>query len=323
MAKTAKTKKALTIASFLFLAFFSYKFLLYFSNNYARADSLDFSDIKKQIFLDDNGSAFSAETSANTVADFLEEKNINLAEHDRIIPGKDSLLYPGMKIQIDRAVKIKIQCDGKTIENYTAEKTIVGALNENNIVLGRLDKVSPDADSRPQPNSLITVTRINVEEKTVTEDIAFKTISKTDPKLGWREQKIQQAGQKGQREVRYKITYKNDKEISRVTLETKITQEPTDQIITQGTFMQLGKADKGQGTWYAFKGGLFAASTSLPRGSYAKVTNLANGKSVVVQINDYGPQGKGRIIDLDKVAFQKIASLGAGVIGVKVEPVLN
>ena len=87
--------------------------------------------------------------------------------------------------------------------------------------------------------------------------------------------------------------------------------------------MKLGKAAKGQGTWYAFKGGLFAASTTLPRGSYAKVTNTENGESVVVQINDYGPQGKGRIIDLDKVAFEKIASLGAGVIGVKVEQVLN
>jgi rare lipoprotein A len=70
-------------------------------------------------------------------------------------------------------------------------------------------------------------------------------------------------------------------------------------------------------------GGLFAASTTIPKGSFAKVTNLANNKSIVVQINDYGPQGKGRIIDLDKVAFQKIASIGAGVVGVKVEEVLN
>ena len=58
-------------------------------------------------------------------------------------------------------------------------------------------------------------------------------------------------------------------------------------------------------------------------GSYAKVTNTANGKSVIVQINDRGPFGPGRIIDLDKVAFAKIASIGAGVIGVKVEEVLN
>jgi rare lipoprotein A len=77
------------------------------------------------------------------------------------------------------------------------------------------------------------------------------------------------------------------------------------------------------GTWYSYTGKRAAASLSLPLGSYARVTNPANGKSVIVVINDRGPYGKGRIIDLDKVAFEEIASLGAGVIDVKVEPVLN
>lgn len=100
-------------------------------------------------------------------------------------------------------------------------------------------------------------------------------------------------------------------------------EDPVPEISVQGTYMKLAKGRTGQGTWYAFKGGMFAASTTIPRGGYVKVTNTDNGQSVVVQINDYGPQGKGRIIDLDKVAFQKIASLGAGVINVKVEQVLN
>jgi rare lipoprotein A (peptidoglycan hydrolase) len=162
-----------------------------------------------------------------------------------------------------------------------------------------------------------------VEEKIISEDIDFKTTTKNDNKLGWREKKIETAGEKGVREVKYKITYRDGKEVSRVVLEKNITKNPVTEIVVQGTYVKTGNAKKGQGTWYAFKGGLFAASTTLARGSYAKVTNTANGKSVIVQINDYGPQGKGRIIDLDKVAFAQIASLGAGVIGVKVEEVLN
>jgi rare lipoprotein A len=66
-----------------------------------------------------------------------------------------------------------------------------------------------------------------------------------------------------------------------------------------------------------------AANPWLPIGSYVKVTNEANGKSVIVRINDRGPFVPGRIVDLDKVAFQKIASLGAGVISVKMEEVAN
>jgi rare lipoprotein A len=61
----------------------------------------------------------------------------------------------------------------------------------------------------------------------------------------------------------------------------------------------------------------------MPIGSYARVTNVDNGKSVIVRINDRGPFVPGRIIDLDKVAFQKIASTGAGVINVKMEEIVN
>ena len=240
-----------------------------------------------------------------------------------MIPDKDSGVFPGSNIFIRRAVPIKILVDGQTVENWTLAPTVGGAIAENSITLSRLDIVDPAAASVPFKNAAIKITRINVEEKVVEEDIDFKTISNTDSSMGWREQKITQTGVKGIREVKYRITYKNGKEVTRVALEKKVTQDPVSQIVTQGTHMELGKAAKGQGTWYAYQGGMFAASTALPRGSYAKVTNTATGKSVVVQINDYGPFGKGRIIDLDKVAFQKIAPLGSGVIGVKVEQILN
>lgn len=303
----------------LFFILFAYVIFLFFSKP---KNNFDFSR-EKIIYLNDNGLNFTAKTSARTVQDFLDEKNIKLSEHDEIIPEKNVEIFSGTNIDIGRAVKIKIQADGKNIDAWSLQKTIGGALWENNITLGRLDKVSPDILFSPRADTPIIVTRINVEEKVVPEDINFKTITNSDNKLGWREKKITQEGVKGIREVKYRITYKNGKEISRIALEKNITKNPVTQIETQGTYMQLGRATKGQGTWYAWRGGLFAASRTLARGSYAKVTNTANGKSVIVQINDYGPQGKGRIIDLDKVAFAKIASLGAGVIRVRVEEILN
>lgn len=79
----------------------------------------------------------------------------------------------------------------------------------------------------------------------------------------------------------------------------------------------------GKASWYKYKGGNFAASPDFPKGSKVRVYNIDNGKSVDVVINDYGPDRRlhpDRVIDLDKVAFQKIASLGAGIIKVRVEP---
>ena len=65
-----------------------------------------------------------------------------------------------------------------------------------------------------------------------------------------------------------------------------------------------------------------AAHTILPIPSYARVTNLANGKSVVVRINDRGPFHAERIIDLSYAAAYKLGYVNAGSAKVEVEAIL-
>lgn len=77
------------------------------------------------------------------------------------------------------------------------------------------------------------------------------------------------------------------------------------------------------------KTAMTAAHPTLPMGTVVKVTNLNNGKSVVVTINDRGPyaraskaskyRGSKRIIDLSEGAFLKIASKKSGVTDVRVD----
>lgn len=62
--------------------------------------------------------------------------------------------------------------------------------------------------------------------------------------------------------------------------------------------------------------GLTAAHRSLPFGTIVQVTNLANGRSVVVRINDRGPFIAGRHIDLSRGAARQIGMLEAGVANV-------
>lgn len=63
---------------------------------------------------------------------------------------------------------------------------------------------------------------------------------------------------------------------------------------------------------------LTAAHRKLPFGTKVKVTNLANGKTVKVKINDRGPFVSGRIIDLTRAAAEKIDMVNAGVVKVKI-----
>ncbi|WP_346317073.1 septal ring lytic transglycosylase RlpA family protein [Chitinophaga sp. YIM B06452] len=62
-----------------------------------------------------------------------------------------------------------------------------------------------------------------------------------------------------------------------------------------------------------------AAHQTLPFGTKVKVTNLANGKTVKVRVNDRGPFVAGRIIDLSKKAARKLGMTQAGVANVKIK----
>ncbi|MBA3677129.1 MAG: septal ring lytic transglycosylase RlpA family protein [Sphingosinicella sp.] len=66
---------------------------------------------------------------------------------------------------------------------------------------------------------------------------------------------------------------------------------------------------------------LTAAHRTLPMGTRLRVTNKANGKSVVVRINDRGPFTKNRIIDVSRAAAEKISMIGSGTARVTLEHV--
>lgn len=69
------------------------------------------------------------------------------------------------------------------------------------------------------------------------------------------------------------------------------------------------------------RNGLVAAHRSLPFGTYVRVTNLANGKRVVVRINDRGPFRRGWIIDLSREAAGQLDFIGRGITRVRIEEV--
>lgn len=80
-----------------------------------------------------------------------------------------------------------------------------------------------------------------------------------------------------------------------------------------------GHQATGQATWYDPPwSGLTAASPWIPFGTRVTVTDLATGRTVIVVIDDRGPFGAGRIIDLSPEAFTALAPLGRGVLDVRI-----
>lgn len=125
--------------------------------------------------------------------------------------------------------------------------------------------------------------------------------------------------------------YQNKEENLNVNSKNEAVADTFEKVIEEReryTHFQTGMASYYGGSWHGKKtangeifneNSLTAAHKTLPFGTKVKVTNLDNGKSVVVRINDRGPYSKGRVIDLSKVAFSKIASTSKGVTRVKLE----
>ena len=96
-----------------------------------------------------------------------------------------------------------------------------------------------------------------------------------------------------------------------------------------------GYKEQGGASWYGLKFhghktsngetysiyAMSAAHKTLPIPSYVKVTNLANGKEVIVRVNDRGPFHVGRIIDLSYAAATKLDYIGYGTAQVEVEAI--
>jgi rare lipoprotein A (peptidoglycan hydrolase) len=96
---------------------------------------------------------------------------------------------------------------------------------------------------------------------------------------------------------------------------------------------EQGYVAQGKASWYgdAFHGRLTAngevydmhhlsaAHPTMPLPSYARVTNIKNGKSVIVRVNDRGPYSNSRIVDLSKRAAQLLDYTRAGTATVKIE----
>ena len=104
--------------------------------------------------------------------------------------------------------------------------------------------------------------------------------------------------------------------------------------ILHSSFISAQEPQKGKASYYSKRAtgartssgerlhhdSLTCAHRTHPFGTMLKVTNIQNGRSVVVKVTDRGPFGRGRIIDLSYRAARELGMLSQGVAMVTVEP---
>lgn len=275
----------------------------------------------KVVILNSRGVSYSILTSASEVGGVLAEQGLE-TEKSQVSPGKDSALTNGMLIDYRSPVIVTVVDGGKSYKISTTAQNVGEALADANIALGPKDQLRPEASAALGIDAKIQITRVEEFEEEKTESLAFQTKQENNPEALIGHEEVVQPGQSGEQLVKYFVRLKDGKEIYRSKISAKITRAAVARVVRVGTKIVVESYEQGIASWYAYKKCMCAAHPYFPKGSMLRVTNIASGVSVVVRVNDWGPQQDvhpGRVIDLDVEAFKKLAPLSAGTMQVKVE----
>jgi rare lipoprotein A len=97
----------------------------------------------------------------------------------------------------------------------------------------------------------------------------------------------------------------------------RVVAPPTTSKPTTTTTTAPPNRQQGGASWYDYRAGE-CAHVSIPKGTVVTVTSLETGARVTCVVTDRGPYSGGRIIDLDRATFAKLADPGRGIIQVEI-----
>jgi uncharacterized protein YabE (DUF348 family) len=226
------------------------------------------------------------------------------------------------------AVAVQTVVSGKVHDVLTNADTAGDLLTAMGIEPDANDRVRPSLSTPLYPGLVLRYDRVRVvtriEAVTIPHGIQTRYLESMIPGTV----KLLRRGRDGAGRATYRVTVVNGKAVQRILIGRWIERAPIAEVRRSGPESMYGGSAEvpgarghtqtGEASWYDPPwSGLTAAHPTLPFGTRVTVTDLATGRSVVVVINDRGPFGAGRVIDLSPEAFQVLRPLGSGVLTVQ------
>ncbi|HEX3298929.1 MAG TPA: ubiquitin-like domain-containing protein [Actinomycetota bacterium] len=195
--------------------------------------------------------------------------------------------------------------------------------------------IQPDADDRvvPPPSTplhdgmTVRYDRVSTTTHQMTLPIQMPVDTHYTSSLSPGHMVVLSHGSTGTERAAVAVRSVNGSVVSRRIVSRSVLAPPVPEVrlsapysMTDGTLREPGTGattETGEASWYDPPwSGLTAAQPWLPFGTHVTVTDLDTGRSVTVVIDDRGPFGSGRIIDLSPEAFSALQPLGHGVLHV-------
>ncbi len=267
------------------------------------------------------------QSPANSVPEAIKQAGVDYYPEDKVSVFPDPSFGIGSYISITRALPITIVDGKKKYIARTWADTVSGLVDEKKLNLGDDDKITPPLNTQLTTSMTITIVRVARTTVTEKEVIAYQTVEKEDATMWRGETKVTQEGKNGERTKKYLVIREDGELVSKTLTSNEVTTAVTNKIIVKGTKLKIGKTFSGKLTWYDLRTKVaINSSTGLKKGQEVRVTNISNGKNIIVKIDDYCPASAGcaGIIDLSPTYFKQLQSdLYGSMPQVKVEEILN
>lgn len=224
----------------------------------------------------------------------------------------------GEPVEPSRVVSARVVVEGKEHDVLTNASTVRELLSAMGIELDRGDRVRPSPETPLHVGESVRYVDVDYRTREIRGPIPFTTVTTYSGRLSPGDARIVRYGEDGVMLETYRVKIVDGEVVDRrlMSHHVLLSAVPEHRVVGRSARAASG-TQVGEASWYEAAGNsLTAAHPWLPFGTVVTVTNLANGKSVQVVINDRGPFG-GRVIDLSPKAFSAIDPLSQGVCEVR------
>lgn len=171
---------------------------------------------------------------ADTVAEAFSEIGVN-TENCQIDYSPSARVENGMIINVAGAKTVILNADSTSSTISAIGSTVADVISLAGISLDGDDYVEPALDTAIEDGMEITVYRVTVKTETRKETIKFSTETKQNSDMDTGTSEIEVAGQNGEKQVEYRVTYINGREASKEELSSTVTKEPVTEVKVVGT----------------------------------------------------------------------------------------
>lgn len=170
-----------------------------------------------------------------TVEEVLNRTGITLAENQSVTPSLNTVITGDMNIYVYNSKNIKLTTNGTEMTVKAPEGTVENALNILGYEITDDDILNVDKNAQIEDDMKITLKKVTYVDEKSTEKISYKTVEKDSDDIMTGESEVSQKGVDGEKEVTKRCKYIDGKYVSTKVIDEKVTKEPVDKIVLNGT----------------------------------------------------------------------------------------